>query len=40
VVRLYSTRNFREVMQAYKATERPPVREEFEGELPADVEDY
>ncbi|NJM36728.1 MAG: ABC transporter permease [Akkermansiaceae bacterium] len=28
-VRLYSTRNFGEVMEAYKATERPPVREAF-----------
>jgi len=35
VVRLYSTRNFREVMHAYKITERPPVREEFEAELKA-----
>jgi lipoprotein-releasing system permease protein len=33
VVRLYSTRNFREVMSAYKTTERPPVREEFEQQL-------
>jgi lipoprotein-releasing system permease protein len=28
-VRLYSTRNFEEVMRAYKATERPPLREAF-----------
>jgi lipoprotein-releasing system permease protein len=28
-IRLYSTRNFKEVMQAYKATERPPLREAF-----------
>ncbi len=28
-IRLYSTRNFEEVMSAYKATERPPVREAF-----------
>ena len=35
VVRLYSTRNFREVMHAYKTTERPPVREEFAEELAA-----
>ncbi len=28
-IRLYSTRNFEEVMRAYKATERPPVREAF-----------
>ncbi|RPJ34541.1 MAG: ABC transporter permease [Verrucomicrobiaceae bacterium] len=28
-VRLYSTRNFEEVMRAYKATEKPPVREAF-----------
>ncbi len=27
-VRLYSTRNFEEVMRAYKATEKPPFREE------------
>jgi lipoprotein-releasing system permease protein len=27
VVRLYSTRNFEQVMQAYKATEMPPLRE-------------
>jgi len=29
VVRLYSTRNFEEVMAAYRATENPPVREAF-----------
>jgi len=29
VVRLYSTRNFESVMQAYKATERPVLREAF-----------
>lgn len=28
-IRLYSTRNFEEVMRAYKATENPPVREAF-----------
>jgi lipoprotein-releasing system permease protein len=28
-LRLYSTRNFEEVMRAYKATENPPVREAF-----------
>jgi lipoprotein-releasing system permease protein len=28
-VRLYSTRNFKEVMHAYKATENPPLREAF-----------
>ncbi len=28
VVRLYSTRNFEEVMRVYKATEKPPLREE------------
>jgi lipoprotein-releasing system permease protein len=28
-LRLYSTRNFREVMQAYKVTEKPPMREAF-----------
>jgi lipoprotein-releasing system permease protein len=28
-IRLYSTRNFQEVMDAYKATEKPPVREAF-----------
>ena len=28
-IRLYSTRNFEEVMRAYKATEKPPVREAF-----------
>jgi lipoprotein-releasing system permease protein len=28
-VRLYSTRNFEEVMRAYKATEKPPLREAF-----------
>ncbi len=28
-IRLYSTRNFEEVMRAYKATERPPAREAF-----------
>ena len=28
-VRLYSTRNFEEVMRAYKATENPPVREAY-----------
>jgi lipoprotein-releasing system permease protein len=28
-LRLYSTRNFEEVMDAYKATENPPVREAF-----------
>ena len=28
-VRLYSTRNFEAVMRAYKATEKPPVREAF-----------
>lgn len=28
-IRLYSTRNFKEVMSAYKATENPPVREAF-----------
>ena len=28
-LRLYSTRNFEEVMEAYKATENPPVREAF-----------
>jgi lipoprotein-releasing system permease protein len=27
IVRLYSTRNFEEVMRVYKATERPPLRE-------------
>jgi lipoprotein-releasing system permease protein len=32
-IRLYSTRNFREVMRVYKITERPPVREEFAAEL-------
>ncbi len=31
VVRLYSTRNFEEVMRAYKATEKPPLREAFAG---------
>lgn len=29
VIRLYSTRNFDQVMQAYKSTEKPPVREAF-----------
>jgi lipoprotein-releasing system permease protein len=29
VVRLYSTRNFEEVMAAYRATENPPIREAF-----------
>ncbi len=28
-VRLYSTRNFEEVMRAYKATEKPPLRDAF-----------
>jgi len=28
-IRLYSTRNFEEVMRAYKATEKPPLREAF-----------
>lgn len=28
-IRLYSTRNFEEVMRAYKATENPPLREAF-----------
>jgi lipoprotein-releasing system permease protein len=28
-IRLYSTRNFKEVMRAYKATEKPPLREAF-----------
>ncbi len=28
-LRLYSTRNFKEVMQAYKVTEKPPLREAF-----------
>jgi len=28
-VRLYSTRNFEEVMRAYKATEKPPLREAY-----------
>ncbi len=28
-IRLYSTRNFEEVMRAYKSTEKPPVREAF-----------
>jgi lipoprotein-releasing system permease protein len=28
-IKLYSTRNFEEVMRAYKATEKPPVREAF-----------
>lgn len=28
-IRLYSTRNFEQVMSAYKATEKPPVREAF-----------
>ena len=27
IIRLYSTRNFEEVMQAYKSTENPPIRE-------------
>ena len=31
-LRLYSTRNFEEVMRAYKATEHPPVREVFAAE--------
>jgi lipoprotein-releasing system permease protein len=31
-IRLYSTRNFEEVMRAYKATERPPVRDAFADE--------
>ena len=30
-IRLYSTRNFEEVMRAYKATEKPPLREAFAG---------
>lgn len=30
-LRLYSTRNFEEVMRAYKATENPPVREAYAG---------
>jgi lipoprotein-releasing system permease protein len=29
VIRLYSTRNFEEVMRVYKATENPPLREAF-----------
>ncbi|MFT3990391.1 MAG: ABC transporter permease [Luteolibacter sp.] len=29
-IRLYSTRNFDQVMQAYKATERPPIREAYQ----------
>ncbi len=32
IIRLYSTRNFEAVMQTYKATENPPVREAFEEE--------
>lgn len=28
-IRLYSTRNFEEVMRAYKATEQPPIRESY-----------
>ncbi len=31
-IRLYSTRNFEEVMHAYKATEKPPIREAFSEE--------
>lgn len=31
-IRLYSTRNFEEVMRAYKATERPPIRETYANE--------
>ena len=30
-IRLYSTRNFEEVMRAYKATEKPPLREAYAG---------
>jgi lipoprotein-releasing system permease protein len=29
VIRLYSTRNFRQVLSVYKATEKPPIREAF-----------
>jgi lipoprotein-releasing system permease protein len=29
IIRLYSTRNFEEVMKTYKATEKPPVREQY-----------
>lgn len=32
-VRLYSTRNFEKVLDAYKSTEKPPVRESYAGEL-------
>lgn len=32
MVRLYSTRNFEEVMAAYRATENPPIREAFSGD--------
>lgn len=35
VIQLYSTRNFQQVFRAYKTTERPPVAEEFRGELDA-----
>jgi lipoprotein-releasing system permease protein len=28
-IRLYSTRNFKEVMKTYKATEKPPLREQY-----------
>ena len=32
-MRLLSARNLNEVMRAYEITERPPVREEFAGEV-------
>jgi len=35
MLKLWSTRNLREVMRVYKITDRPPVREEFSAELDA-----
>jgi lipoprotein-releasing system permease protein len=35
MLKLWSTRNLREVMHSYKITDRPPVREEFADELQA-----
>jgi len=39
-VRLYSTRNFEEVMAAYKATENPPIREAFKTSWNAAIQKF